>query len=587
MAASTRPARRRTRPGLLAAGVVVALLAVALVWLVVRGLAARRDLVDAYDGTPVFRGDLLAGQLAAADVQLAAVRVEAGAARRLTGDPVWRAAAALPWVGRPFAATRGVALAADDLAVRVLPGLAEAADLLAPARLRVTGDTFAVDRLRRALPALSRAEGALRAVAARLTALPAVAFPGQVEHGRRALLAAVASFEGTVADASAFARIGPGLLGADGPRRYFVAVQNNAESRGTGGLVGAFLILDADHGRVHVERVGSDRELRPAARPVAHLGAAYEHAYGADAPTTSWSGSNVSANFPDAARIWAGLWAAQSGERVDGAIAVDPVALSYLLAVTGPIGATGAIGADNVVSVVESEIYALAPDQALRKQLLAGIARRAAAAVLSGRGNALDLVRALARAAGEHHLALWSSRASEEAVLAATPLGGALPVTTQPYAGLVVNNIAGNKLDYWLRRTVFYSGGGCAGTHRETVVSIRLTNAAPTGLPAYVTLRTDDPSHPHPPGSTRIRVSLYATAGARLLGVTLDGVPTTLSVAAEAGHPLFSTLVALARGQTRALLVRLLEPVAAGPPLVPVQPLAAPQLSAVTLPTCG
>ena len=39
------------------------------------------------------------------------------------------------------------------------------------------------------------------------------------------------------------ARIAPRMLGLDRPQRYFVAFQNNAEARGTGGLPGAFGIL--------------------------------------------------------------------------------------------------------------------------------------------------------------------------------------------------------------------------------------------------------------------------------------------------------------------------------------------------------
>jgi hypothetical protein len=47
------------------------------------------------------------------------------------------------------------------------------------------------------------------------------------------------------------------LLGYDRPRRYFVAVQNNAESRATGGYIGNYGILVAKGG--HVERACSMR----------------------------------------------------------------------------------------------------------------------------------------------------------------------------------------------------------------------------------------------------------------------------------------------------------------------------------------
>ena len=53
-------------------------------------------------------------------------------------------------------------------------------------------------------------------------------------------------------------------------------------------------------------------------------------------PTGTYSNSDVSPNFPDAAAIWAAMWQKKSGEKITAAIALDPTALSYLLAVTGP-----------------------------------------------------------------------------------------------------------------------------------------------------------------------------------------------------------------------------------------------------------
>ena len=53
-------------------------------------------------------------------------------------------------------------------------------------------------------------------------------------------------------------------------------------------------------------------------------------------PTTDYRDSNVSPNFPYAAQVWVAQWQAQSGQQLDGAITLDPTALSYLLRVTGP-----------------------------------------------------------------------------------------------------------------------------------------------------------------------------------------------------------------------------------------------------------
>ena len=52
----------------------------------------------------------------------------------------------------------------------------------------------------------------------------------------------------TTTSAARAAELIPPMLGADGKRRYFLAFQNPAESRGTGGLLGAYGVLEADQG---------------------------------------------------------------------------------------------------------------------------------------------------------------------------------------------------------------------------------------------------------------------------------------------------------------------------------------------------
>ncbi|WP_396229763.1 DUF4012 domain-containing protein, partial [Frankia sp. CpI1-P] len=52
------------------------------------------------------------------------------------------------------------------------------------------------------------------------------------------------------------------MLGANGPRTYFIAFQNNAEIKGTGGLLGVFGVLTANHGKVDLVRTASNTELR-------------------------------------------------------------------------------------------------------------------------------------------------------------------------------------------------------------------------------------------------------------------------------------------------------------------------------------
>ena len=78
-----------------------------------------------------------------------------------------------------------------------------------------------------------------------------------------------------------------------------------------------------------------------------------------------------------------------------------------------------------------------------------------------------------------------------EARIRETGYSGALPSGAPPFAGVVLNNAAAGKLDYYLRRSLTYARTGCGPT-RDVVATIDLTNTAPaTGLPPYVTDRLD------------------------------------------------------------------------------------------------
>ena len=50
---------------------------------------------------------------------------------------------------------------------------------------------------------------------------------------------------------------GPILAGADKPRRYLISFQNSAEARGTGGILGAYALIELDKGNLKVLQTGS------------------------------------------------------------------------------------------------------------------------------------------------------------------------------------------------------------------------------------------------------------------------------------------------------------------------------------------
>ena len=182
---------------------------------------------------------------------------------------------------------------------------------------------------------------------------------------------------------------------------------------------------------------------------------------------------------------------------------------------------------------------------------------------------------------------IWSAHRDEQRELESRPVGGSLPLKPEPYAGLVVNNAAGTKLDYYLDRTLDWRPGRCTAAGREVTVKAVLANSAPSqGLPTYVTDRLDKPPYATHEGDNRLLVSYYATAGADLIKATVDGRTALMSPGIERGHPVYTLDVEVPAGSSRTVMLHLLEPPADDAPTVLNQRLPRP-LHATVHPSSG
>ncbi|HEU5033656.1 MAG TPA: DUF4012 domain-containing protein, partial [Mycobacteriales bacterium] len=554
----------------------VLLLLAAGAWLAYTGLQAKRDLVSARDALQVVRHDITDGQVAAGRQHLAVAAAKAHAARDRTDGPLWTVAAHIPWLGRPFDSARGLAQAADTLTRTVLPPVVDTADRIDPKKLRVAADRVDLAPLSQAQPALATAAAAATQVQARVDALPSSTWLSPVDDARHTLATQLHDLTATLTDADLAARLLPPMLGADGKRSYFVTFQNPAEARGTGGIPGAFGILDADHGRLHFRAFYNDTELG-GVHVSDDFGPDFAANYGSAQPQNVFVNSNMSPHFPYAAQLWLAMWQQKTGEHLDGALATDPVALSYLLRATGPTTLTDgtAVSGDNIVALTLSTAYARFPDVAQRKQFFLDVAHAAADHILHGSsGHTTDLVKAMGTAAGEGRFRVWSAHPAEQALIAPTKLSGVVPEGKAPYSAFVVENAAGSKLDYYLGRQISWTGGSCGGATRRTTVTVKLTNHAPaSGLPDYGVVRADQHGAGAPRGSEMLLANLFATEGAQLAGLTLDGQPHPASLLRERGHPVYELSLQIDPGQTRTLTFTLVEPAAKGAPRMDVQPL--------------
>lgn len=554
---------------LLGLAVVIVLLGAAAGWLAYSGLKARSALETAKTALQRTQSQLTAGDTSAAKASLGQAQRAAARAHSLTTGPVWWAAARLPLAGSSVTTVRVIAAASDDLSSRVLPGLVGVADSIDPANLRTGPEAVNLAPLVAAEQPLATALDRAKAVQAALVAAPATGEPTVIVSARTQLLDAVDTLVSDLRTVHTASQVLPVALGAHGPTRWLLVLQTPAEARGTGGVPGGVVVLLADHGKITVEKLGTDKLFTNTKQVDAGLPDSYLRRWAPWTPTTLFVNGGVSPNFPYAAQIWATQWQTISSEHVDGVATMDPFVLADLLSVVGPVTlpdgtrVTGANAADFVLKTQYARYPSPGPtDQLARKAMLESLLHQVLDRVLGYHGSMRALLGALGKGISAGRiLAAMPGEPQTQAILAGLPLGGALPPPSQPFLGIALNDAGGSKLDTYLTRQVSVVTRSCPSARTSTTATLTLGNTAPaSGLPAYVTIRADKKAGTYPPGQRRDYLSFYAGGNAHFLSVSVDGKATTVESTVEDGHPVVSLFLLSDPGARHVITVKLSEP---------------------------
>ena len=580
---------RRGQIVVLCLGLLVIVLAFGA-WLGAGVLDAKSNLERARSSVLQAKDALLAGDPADAAAQASIARTQAQSAHDATHSIAWNIAASIPWLGSPFQSGQQLTDVVLGLVADVLEPSAAIGAGITPDQLIVDGKVD-VKTLRSEEPTLARISASATRIDADAQAIVDPRFVAALRDARDELRHQVSDLAKLLQNTAVAARIAPSMMGADGSRAYFMGFQTNAEARGTGGLLGGFGVLRFDNGVPSVDDLAPTTELDKPFTPLV-MEPDYVEMYGFGDPTTDYRNSNFSPHFPYTAQIWRSMWSQQTGDNVDGAIAIDPVALSYILGAVGPVtlGDGEVVTTENVVELTEATAYIRYPtDQTARKQYLQEIAQNVVKKITGPVPSPRMLFDALGRAVSEGRIALWSASATEQGILEQTPLGHAVPTDDAPYSQVVINNLGGNKLDYYLRRDLGYTATECTSRTRDSTVTVRLSSTVPPGLPDYVAgsggLVASAPITV-PPGTMLTSVRVVATNGATLRSALSNGQRVPVFRGIERGHPTFEVQVAIPPGKSGELTFNLTEPTAPGTPRVRVQPLIDNVIPTVSVPIC-
>ncbi|MBW3663690.1 MAG: DUF4012 domain-containing protein [Actinobacteria bacterium] len=450
-------------------------LGVVAVVLFVGGLLAR-ELVIVQNSVDRGRAALTEGlaALQAGDADRLGVALEemtssVARASAVAHGPVWSLAEQLPPARRSLVTARIGIEAADEAATIAATALGQLQQLSGDrgSGVRTPDGRFDLQRVEEVADAIVTLDVApLQLALGELRARPAAGVVQQVLQGRAEVLDQGVRLLAFVEDARALASVLPSFFGADGPREYFLAMQNPGELRGTGGLIGFFTTIRLEDGGFQLGRperyevldqtdvVADDADV-PLPRGVEP---AFVERYGKAGALTFLGNANLDPDLPTVAEVMLDLYERERGRRLDGVLVIDPLGLAYAHAPLGPV----VVPPEVTDGVMPSEIPPAALATTLlvdaydhmggesleRKIYLQAVAESAFRGIASGRWSALTMLRHLGTAAGAGHLQIYSTQPHEQAVLEELGIAGELrDPEGMDFLALTVNNGAGNKSD--------------------------------------------------------------------------------------------------------------------------------------------
>jgi hypothetical protein len=519
-------------------------------WLGFKAATISTELNTANELVPQLRDNLVQNDAAAATNTVKDLQASTTKARETAADPLWRTAEALPWIGANFQATREVAISADDVVQLGAAPLVGIVSTLEWKSLMPDGKGMDLAPLAAAEPKLASAAHAVRQSSDRLNGIDANALMPQIAAPlvrAREQLGSLREELDTAADA---ARILPDMLGEQAPRRYLLLIQNNGELRATGGIPGALAVLSVDKGKLSLGSQTSATAMgafTPAVDVDADQSLIYSTRLG-----KFMQDVNLTPEFPTAAKTAQAMWQRKTGEKLDGVLSIDPVALSYILNATGPVtinepllkGIAGSLPleltAKNVVRTLLSDVYSSISEPDVQDAYFAGVAQEVFSKISKGGGDTKKLIDGLTRGASEGRVLLWSSNTDEEAVISGYPLGGSITGSgiSPAQFGVYFNDGTGAKMDYHVKRTVQLIEECPANGYSEVKVRITSTNTAPkdaaTSLPEYV---TGGGAFGVPAGSVQTNVIAYGPVQSNVETAFVAGKKTGFASQRHAGRP--------------------------------------------------
>lgn len=521
--------------------------ALAVVW-------ARGSLQQTADGLIRGRDALGNGDLKLAESEFAAARAEASDAESALDRPTLSVLSSLPLVDRDVEALRRISAAAGDTAEAAV-GAVDVANALGVTDTGLAASIYRNGQLD--LDALEGASEPLAAVTERVTAAESL-LAGSPEPILPPVRDALLEARAEVADASESALNGqalfealPALLGANGTRKYLLAFQASGEARATGGVIGLYGTLIARDGELELGTIGPYQDLFPNGSALPEdvpAPAWFRQSYAPQYALRQWQQANSSPNFPVVAQVLLEMFKATTEDSLDGVVAMDPVALRYMMAGTGPLEVAGrTVTQDEILPLIFEDSYLEFESREAQNAFLGEIVAAFWSRVQDGDFNPAKLAKGLSRSVSSRHLMVYSTTSDLQESIGQIEADGSYGPENQNTQVVFHNNYSVNKVDYYLRRSIDTRVRLTLAGNAEVTTTVEMTNEAPDGPPSLLLgpgIKGD------PVGLNRMLFNVLAPPSTRFDSTRVDGSEESFLQYQDDGSRVAWNLLEIPSGQT-------------------------------------
>ena len=487
--------RHHSRVGLVIALVIVAVVAVcgACAFQLYRSaMTAKGHAEDMVTELSTLKEAVKSGDTEALNNSVNTIVEDSDALNVEVTSPLWKLAANLPVVGEDVRSVQTLGAASSALVNDALVPIAQSVSGKKLSDIMHDG-SFDVETISSVVAAVDQATPTIEGTLDTIDSLPEAHIP-QLASAIEKVKTQTTQVRDTLAKAKPMLDVLPQMLGANGQTRtYLVIAQNNSELRSTGGLPGSWGTVTINNGTL---TMGDFTTILHESGLKVDITDEERNAMATNMDTDP-AQVNCDPDFVRVGELARDYWAQTGGGNVDGVIAIDPVFLQRLVALTGSITAPDGATLDgtNTAQALLSDVYwKYGNNGDAQDAYFASVAELAFKSVLSNLGNASikDLKDVYKKSAADGRLLVWMNDQGEEQVMQELGVAGGLSTDpARPVLGVYMNDDSYSKLSWYTQAGTTIDGGtknadGTTTYNVTTTLTNTITPEEAASAPLYI-----------------------------------------------------------------------------------------------------